>query len=346
MLREINVQTLNWSDKTMSVLRTRQLEACEERLKALPDFGLFSGCTQENVEQLWRLSFDAQEHPFCTHLHTPEELVSQVMIRLPAEALLLSTQENMLLERLLALGGTAALMDWDEMDAAESLVRRLWCTLRKEEDHILLHLPEEMQTPLLLTTTSRAHQELRDAMDAYTAKIQGLLYLCGVLRIDTPLTMLHDVLHGTYADNQALAMRYLRTAYDCTYNSQGEMLLLHPGLADPERLMRQQPISPEMALQMDERVLQQASMGLLQEEMPQYDMMAGLLQDAVRPELTVEEAVEDLRMLAKQGVSEQEMDEVLSSLLLMQPTAIMRNGAKLLLQMTPRWGTKYSGMVQ
>lgn len=31
MQRESNVQTLNWADKTMSVLRLQQLEACEKK---------------------------------------------------------------------------------------------------------------------------------------------------------------------------------------------------------------------------------------------------------------------------------------------------------------------------
>ncbi len=347
MLREINVQTLTWADKTMSVLRTRQLEACEARVDALPAFGLFSGCDDTRVEQLWRLSYDAQEHPLCRRLHTASALVTQVMIQLPAEAVLLSAQEDMLLDRLLSLGGAVPLMDWDELDAAESLVRRLWCVMRKQDDHILLMLPEELRTPLLLITTSRAHQELRAAMESFHAKIRAMLYLGGMLKVDVPLSLLRDtVLQGTYADDETLALRYLRTAFDCTYDSHGEMLLLHPGLAEPERLMKQVPVSPEMVRTMDRQVLRQAAMGLLDEERPLYEMMAGLLSAAVRPEIGVEEAVEDLRMLAKQGVSQQEMDEVLSSLLIMQPTDAMRSGARLLLQMTPRWGTKPSGMVQ
>ena len=70
MLRESNIQPLTWADKTMSVLRARQLEACEERLSALPDFGLFSGCDDGNAEELYAVSHEAQEHPVPTRLHT------------------------------------------------------------------------------------------------------------------------------------------------------------------------------------------------------------------------------------------------------------------------------------
>lgn len=36
MLRESYGHALTWADKTMSVIRTRQLEACEQRLMKLP----------------------------------------------------------------------------------------------------------------------------------------------------------------------------------------------------------------------------------------------------------------------------------------------------------------------
>ena len=60
----------------------------------------------------------------------------------------------------------------------------------------------------------------------------------------------------------------------------------------------------------------------------------------------MEEAVEDLRMLAKQGVSLAEMNDVLASLLTVQPTMGMLSGVQQLYMMTPRWGTMRSGALQ
>ena len=51
-------------------------------------------------------------------------------------------------------------------------------------------------------------------------------------------------------------------------------------------------------------------------------------------------------MLAKQGVGLAEMNEVLSSLLTVRPTAAMLEGVRQLYLMTPRWGTMRSGVVQ
>ena len=63
MLREMNVQRLHWADKTMSLLRQSQLESCEKRLNALPDYGLYTYDDNLHAEELWDISFDAQEEP-------------------------------------------------------------------------------------------------------------------------------------------------------------------------------------------------------------------------------------------------------------------------------------------
>ena len=346
MLRESNIQPLTWADKTMSVLRARQLEACEERLSALPDFGLFSGCDDGRVEELYAASYDAQEHPVATRLHTTQSLRAQVISSLPAEAALLTFEEHMLLERLLVLDGTCELMEWEETGAAEGLVRRLWCTISREEERIFVHLPRELLIPLTLIVSSRAHEELREKLIRFDDTVRALLYIGGLMHAQEPLNrLMQDVLHGTYADSLPLAQRFLRCEYDYTYDRHGDMLLLHPGLAEPERMLGQ--ADPWTGLMdMDEETLHGAMAGIFPEEKPLFQQMYGLLTGALRPEITEEEAVEDLRMLAKQGVSLREMNEVLATLLTVQPTPAMLAGVKQLYQRTPRWGTLCAARVQ
>ena len=347
MLREANMQPLMWADKTMSVLKERQLEACENRLAQLPDFGLFSGCDDTRVETLWQCSYDAQEHPIQTRLHTTKQLQCQVMLSLPMEAALLSVEEHLLLERLIVLDGRAELMEWEETRGAEGLVRRLWCTLERRDDTITVRLPKELLFPLTAILASDAHAELRERLLRFESAIRGLLYIGGLLHYAEPLEHLRrDVLQGGYADNVRLAMRYLRNTFDYCYDSQGDMLLLHPGLAEPERMIAQGMVMSHANFELDEATLLGAMDGLLPEERSLFDRMYGLLCGAVRPEITEEEAVEDLRMLAKQGVSIGEMKEVLSSLLTVQPTPAMIDGVTQLHRLTPRWGTMSAGRVQ
>lgn len=347
MLRETNVQRLHWADKTMSVIRQEQLEACEKRLSALPRLTVFDLTNDLRTEEIWQCSYDAQEHPKMEKLHTFRELRAQVLGSLAAEAALLSVEEHLLVERLITLGGKAELIDWEETSAAESLVRRLWCTITRDGGRVTVHLPGALLTPLTLTIGTHQHQEIRDRLMRHDSVIRAMLYIGGLLHYEEPLYhLMSDVLKDSYACDLNLALRYLRTAYDYTYDRNGDMLLLHPGLADPERLMAMHTPTQEFSLELSDEMMRGAIDGVLPEEEPLLDKLYGLFVGATRPELTPEGAAEDMLMLAKQGVSLQEMQEVLGTLLSVQPTEEMRRAVKLVHAQTPRWGMMHTALAQ
>ena len=305
MLREANVKRLHWADKTMSLLRQQQLEACEKRLTALPDFNLYTYDDSLRVEELWQVSFDGQEHPRMSRLHTTQELRALVLTRLPAE----------------------------------SLVRRMWCSITHEENRFVLHMPHALLTPLTMVLSSRKHEELRVRLMHHDAVIRALLYIGGLLHYEEPLYhLLEDVLEGGGEGERTLAMRYLRSAYDYTYDQDGEMLLLHPGLAEPEQLLGCTAPREGISIDLDEETIRGAMEGLMPEERLLFEQLYGLLLGATRPEIIEEEAVEDLRMLAKQGVPLAVMQEVLSTMLTIQPTQEMLAAVAELHRLTPRWG--------
>ncbi len=339
LLRETNVNRLHWADKTMSLLRQQQLEACEKRLIALPAFGLYTYDDDLHAEELWRCSLDAQESPRMTHLHTTHELRAKILTRLPNEAALLSVEEHHLVERLLTLGGEAELLDWEEMSAAESLVRRLWCTITCQEHRFILHMPQALLTPLTLIFSSHQHDETRQRLMHHDAIIRALLYIGGLLHYEEPLHhLLEDVLGAAGPGEAMLAMRYLRAAYDYTYDRWGDMLLLHPGLAEPEALLNIAAPREGLSIDLDEETIRGAMEGLLPEERPLFERLYGLLLGATRPEIFEEEAAEDLRMLAKQGVPLSVMQEVLGTMLVLKPTQEMLDAVAELHAHTPRWG--------
>lgn len=349
MLRETNVQRLDWADKTMSVLRQQQLEACERRLLKLPPFGLYDRDDDLHAETLWQSSLMAQEEPVQTKLHTTKELRAMVLSALPATIALLSPEEHMLMDRLVTLDGNAVLMDWEEVCAAETLARRLLCVVERSGDHFMLHLPDELLLPVTMILSSRQHEELREKLMRFDAVIRALLYLGGMLHYEEALHhLLADVLEGSYAYDMKEALRYLRTAYDYTIDRDGEMLLLHPGLAEPERLLEAAPLAFSAAhpMDLDEETMAGAIEGLMPEERPLFEKLYGLLAGVTRPEITEEGAVEDLRMLAKQGVSLQEMQKVLTSLVTIAPTDEMRQAVEQICLMTPRWGELRTGRLQ
>lgn len=339
MLRETNVHRLHWADKTMSLLRQQQLEACEKRLASLPSFGLYTYDDDLRVEALWQCSYDAQEEPRMTRLHTVHDLRAAVLMRLPMEAALLSVEEHSLVERLLTLDGEAELLDWEEMSAAESLVRRLWCVLTHVENRYILHLPQELLTPLTMVLASRKHEETRMRLLRHDAVIRALLYIGGLLHYEEPLYhLMTDVLETSGNACEKLAVRYLRAAYDYMYDSYGEMLLLHPGLAEPEQLLQVTAPQEGMSIDLDDETIRGAMEGLMPEERSLFERLYGLLLGATRPEISEDEAAEDLRMLAKQGVPLHVMQEVLGSMLLQQPTQEMLQAVAELHAQTPRWG--------
>ena len=89
-----------------------------------------------------------------------------------------------------------------------------------------------------------------------------------------------------------------------------------------------------------------ASASVMDLESPLYDRMLSVLDGAVRPEISPEDAVEDLIILAKQGVPLNDMKEVLSSMLVSYPTREMLASLESLSGQIPRWLYFSSSQVQ
>ena len=358
MLRQENHQPLHWADKTMSVLRANQLEACEKDLACLPCHGLFDDdCTDADAETLFDLSFYAAEDrgmklkPANVTLHTIESLRTRVMGQFAAEAALLSLEEHDLMVRLVLFGGRVFLFDPDTVMPARSLVRRLWCRVDHDENgRLTLVMPRRLCTAALLVLATDQHKKVRDLVEQVHDSIDDTLYLMGMAPASAPENHLNNLLKGTHADNHPeLVRRFLIAGYDYVEGPGGRLWLIHPGLAEPERMLPVL-IHPDARhagfLSMNERELNGAADSVSDLENPMYERMLFLLMDCVRPEISPEDAVEDLIMLAKQGVSPRDMEEVLSSMLICLPTAEMLAALRDLSDRTPRWLSLSSFRVQ
>ena len=338
MEREAVASTSNWCEKTMTLMKEQQLEACEKRLSAYPERGIFSGCTALEVQTWWEASFYAQEVFEQENLYLKEEVQRLVLERLPREVTLVSIAEYQLLERMILFGGETELMDWNESASAEALMKRLWCTLRWEEERLFLCLAKPLHIPMLQAMSTQGCSQIRERIFRFDATIHGLLYIAGFLHAQQPLEhFLSEVCaKGTPAD-RALAMRYLCAAFDYTFDHHGEMILIHPGLADPEHLLKQIEGSGTFEMELTETMMLGGMNGIFPQEAPLHHAMLGALQGAVRPEYAEEDAATDLRLLAKQGVSKQELEEVLSSMLMVLPTRPMLSILEQISSQTPRW---------
>ena len=326
-----------WCDKTMSVMREQQLEACQDRLSRCPGGSIFGELCQDEVEKLFHFSFYAQEKR--APVPSQGELCRLVLDHIGAEACFLSPREDELVKRMLMNGGKTYLNDWDEISAAEGLISRLWCYLQvTKEDHTLLHLEESLIGLITQSMLSETYNRIRAKIFSFDATLHSLLYLSGFLHAGVPARHFRQQLGEDGGDHvETCISRYLKTAFDYVQTGQGEILLLHPGLADPmhliDTLSQMQP--PETHL--TKEMMLGGMNGILPEEVASCEAMRGALSGAVRPEYGEEEALEDLRMMAKQGATLPEMREVMESMLCVLPTPRILDALAQLHLQTVRW---------
>ena len=348
MLRQRDTRPLHWADKTMSVMRADQLEACEKYLAGLPSCCLFEKeCSNLDAEKLYEISFFADEDRKASGralrpaLHTVEQLRNRVLHTFVQECALLSVEEHDLLVRAVLFGGRTLLTDWNELIPARALARRLWCRVEGTGEKSVLVIPHQLCASALLLLAGDSHKAVRNIVEQVHDSIENTLYLLGAAQAAGPARHLASLLKGTCAEGHPeLIDRFLLAGYDYVYDRSGSLLLIHPGLADPERMMG------IANTEMNPEALSKASDSISDLESPLYERMLGLLIDVTRPEITPEDAVEDLIILAKQEVPWNDMVEVLSSLLICQPTQEMRSALKDLSNRVPRWLSLSTSRVQ
>ncbi len=334
MLREYHIPALSWPEKTMSVIQQRQLEACEKRLRALPAFGLFNGCTDTNVDELWRISYDVKEDLDPERLIRVEELAATVIRRLPAEALLLTMPEFELVQQLIASRDGLRVTEWHEAVPAESLVRRLWCTVRvdPDSDDVSIRMEPQFRLALMRLMGTEEYQMLRERVTRVIIAVICAQNVYGILYADDVFDSLGDLLLGFDTN---LAERMLRIAFDYCLSRDGRMVLLHPALADPERAMQglyHVDLRPYANVDPAEPAPQ---MLLSDTEHQAMHRLCALIEDSLRPDYAAYYCVEDLRFLAKQSVSFETLTEVLASQLAVRPTADMLDGLRQLEMSSP-----------
>ena len=353
MLRKGNTRPLHWADKTMSVLRADQLEACEKDLAGLPVLSLFDpNCTDQDAEALYDDSFYCQEDRMAAIppvLHTVDGLQSRVLSALPAETLLLSPEEHQLLIRLILFGGRLVITDWNDLIPARSMIRRLWCRGEWKNETLTLFMPHQLCASALLLLAREDHKHYRELIEEAHTGIDNTLYLMGMMQASGAVAHIESLLKDFSADHlRTLILRMLQTSYDYIYDKSGNLVLIHPGLADPDRMMREMAdaFRTEAYQSLSFETMNSASDSVSDLENPLYEQMLFSLEHAVRPEITPEDAVEDLIILAKQGVSYQDMQEVLASLLVSLPDEGMLKALRSLNERVPRWLFLSSAKVQ
>lgn len=340
MYRECGLKRISWTEKTMSMMKAEETDACEAFLKGLPVHGIFDAeCTFSDAEKLYAASFFAMEKPVPDSIITPEVLRNEILRTLPMELLLLSPPEHELLLKLIFFGGKMKLMNDGDIDAAASLSARLWIKASSAGDRIEITMPRQLLTTAVLVLAGDKYKECRNLISSVDDSINRTLYLYGFMQVNGPFNHLRNAVReitDSVPEDRSL-YRFFRTSYEYTFSPDGIMLLVHPGLACIDFNDPAFPLRNDAMVETDEESLRAVITQLEPQEQPLYDQMNAVLNGYVRPEIPTEDAVEDLIMLAKQNVPESEMKKVLDDLISGIPASDMKVALHNIHERTPRW---------
>jgi hypothetical protein len=183
------------------------------------------------------------------------------------------------------------------------------------------------------------HLQIRMKIFTFDAMIHAMLYAAGFMDDQLPRERFCvDVLNSETSDPCAnrLARNFCEAAYDCVIYANC-CLLLHEALALPESLIEQLAMRGADVPPMTPAQMLGCMNELLPEERGAMHTLKHTLQYALRPDIHVDDAVEDLKLLTKQGVGFEALQQVASDMLCVRPTPAIDFALQGLIANTPRW---------
>ena len=339
---------VSWADRTMTVLRRNRMQACERELTGLPQHSLFdASVTDVEAEVFFAGSWYAKEEKQPA-LHSIEGLRSRVLQDLPISMCLLTPEEHDLMVRAVLLRGHLPLVHPESFFPALSIARRLWAVLDRSGPVPRLEFPAQICFSAMLTLANEGYRNQYDRFTRIYETVDNTLYLAGLLNAEIVLQdILQTFLNSPLTERPILSRISLRAGFETCEDRSGRLFLMHPGLADPCILLKnQQPDREFNPISRDAEDLSAAYESLTALEDPLYDRMLSLIQDLCRQEVVPEETVEDLIILIKQGADDVSLREVLSSRLVCLPTFEMESALRELSNRIPRWFSLQMSQIQ
>lgn len=320
----------------MSALIDRQIDCCEERLLRLPEYGIFDPEAEFDDRELFSFSYYAEENMKKPPL---KKLRKMILKSAEKETAFLGAGETALLLRCLQENGRTEINDWNEIGAVEGLVKRLWCkTVRDDEGVIGLVIQEEVRDVVFKELLDIRKLLTKAAGLAVFAMVDSVLYLNGFVYADWVLKHVQvKELSEMSDDTDRLIMRALKSDYDYLVDPSGKTVLLHAALADPADVLKRVGYG---AYQIPELPVPMISNGMTNElpgEKEACLALAGTIAPYIRQENNLSETIDDLKYMAKQNASLDEMKPVLQNALACLPKTDMLEALRRLWIETVRW---------
>ena len=318
MQRAAPMPTANWSERVQSELIAEQMDACRDRLYDCDDRSVFDDLSPLETEGLFFRSYYASEGKRMGL----EALRESVLADLDGEIRCLSFGEDALVKRMLMANGEVELDDEDQLPYAESLIRRLLCTIVFDDDDVayLRLCPDLMDR----VSDAMLHTDplLRELLFRVEAMVHSMIYLYGFVYADSLADQIvQELVSRKMAVSRRAMLRFLKASFLYMEGPRGQLFLPHPGLWDPERILDERGWFEAKTWNVSFEMMLGGMNGILTEERAANTCLADALKNAIRPEENLGETMTDLRIMAKQGASFQDLETVLKDRICIAPNA-------------------------
>ncbi|MBR6705525.1 MAG: hypothetical protein IKI84_02445 [Clostridia bacterium] len=336
MIRYSGCASSAWEDRLKSVLEEKQMNACRDRVFSWGSRSLFDDIGALEYAMIRQRSYEAGERAITCG---PEKLRTRVLSQARDEAVCLGRGEDELIKKAVVSGWSAAVDDWDQIPALESLLKRLWCSVSfQDDDTPVLTVAPELREAILEGMKNEGYIPARDALFRLGTMLHSIRYIYGFV-FPCPLVdqfIAESKKRGIEFDKK-LTQRFIMAEFDYMYTSDGQLFLPHPALAYPEKILSADGIPGYAATEISFESMLGGMGGILPEEVPSVTCLKGVLMGGIRPESDLNEAVDDLRFMAKQGAGLKDMTRIMKSYLAVMPSGRMIDALERVRQEAVLW---------
>ena len=334
MFRHEEIFVGGWGEKTVEAMQRRRFESAVASLPPLST-QMLHALTPSELKHRIECSWQGIEMKPMRSLQL-SQIRERVVSTIELHADCLSAEEHNLVERALILGGSAQLMDMQELEAAQALSLRLWASIGTVAGKPCIELERSVMQPAAVAIARKEHEEIRERFEVFSERLSALLYRAGAIDDRIPHQMiLRDVFSGMKGvpEIRQLARRYLWASCDCMDYS-GGVMLLHSALAEPNQLLN---MGKRMNRYVAEDAFNREHIEILPEEIPLQAALGRAIAGAMREGLSAQDVARDIRFLCKQGAPLEALNQVLQTSLIVYVNAPMRFALQNMFYMTPKW---------
>lgn len=336
MIRYSDRASNAWEDRLKSVIEEKQMDACRDRVFAWGSRSLFDDLGPLEYAMLRQRSYESGERAFAGG---PEELRKKVLSRVRDEAVCLGRGEDELIKKAIVGGWSAEVDDWDQLPALESLLKRLWCSVRfSDDDTPVVTVVPELREAILEGMKNEGYIPARDTLFRLATMLHSIRYIYGFV-FPRPLLdqfAAESKKRGIEFDIK-LTERFVKAEFDYMFAGDGQLFLPHPALAYPEKILSAEGMPGNAAAEISFENMLGGMGGILPEEVPSVTCLKGLLTGAIRPESNLNDAVDNLRFMAKQGAELKDMIRIMKSFLAVMPSGRMIDALERVRQEAVLW---------